>query len=89
MGVTFADFIGSGTTGVVGVLNVYIVPTIFALVFLIFVWRAAQYFIIQGNDEAARAKGRQTVLWGVFAIVVLVALWGIVNLLLSTLGLPH
>lgn len=72
-------------TSLVNILNTYIVPTIFALIFLAFVWGAAKYFIIEGADESAREKGRQLMLWGVIAIVVLVGLWGIVNILLSTL----
>ncbi|MDE2058094.1 MAG: hypothetical protein KGI78_04625, partial [Patescibacteria group bacterium] len=71
-------------TSLVGILNAYIVPAIFALIVLAFVWGAAKYFIIEG-DEGAREHGRQLVLWGVIAIVVLVSLWGIVNILLSTL----
>ena len=72
---------------IVSALNTYIVPAIFALVFLAFVWGVARYFIIGGSDEGARAKGRQFVLWGLFGVTALVALWGIVNLLLSTLGI--
>jgi hypothetical protein len=88
-GVTFKDFIGNSSSGVVGVLNSYIVPAIFALIFLIFLWGLAQYFIIGGSDDAARAKGRQLALWGVIGIVVLVALWGIISILLSTLGIAR
>ena len=86
-GVTFKNFIGDSSNGVIGVLNTYIVPTIFALIFLVFLWGLAQYFIISGDDEAARAKGRQLALWGLIGIVVLVAVWGIVRIVLSTLGI--
>ncbi len=72
----------------VGALNTYIIPLLVTLVFIAFLWGLARYFIIAG-DEAGREKGRQVALWGLFGIVALVALWGIVNLLLSTLNLPN
>lgn len=73
---------------IVGALNTYVVPLVLALIFLIFLWGAAKYFFIQGDNDQARAKGRQLILWGVIAFVVFFALWGIVNILLSTLNLP-
>lgn len=74
---------------IVGALNTYIIPTVFALVFLIFVWGLARYFILEGREEGAREKGRQVALWGLMGLVVLLALWGIVNALLSTLNLTR
>ena len=82
----FAQFIGSGTTGVVGLLNVVVVPVIFALAFLVFVWGVVNYFIFNAGDETKRAEGRAFVLWGLLGMVVLFSVWGFVNLLLSTLG---
>lgn len=84
---TFAEFIGSGTTGVIGLLNVVVVPVIFALSFLVFVWGVVNYFFFNGGDEAKRAEGRAFVLWGLLGMVVLFSVWGFVNLLLSTLGI--
>ena len=81
---TFKTFIES----IVGALNTYIVPLILALILLMFAWGAAKYFFIQGDNDQARAKGRQLILWGIIALVAFLALWGIVNLLLSTLNLP-
>lgn len=71
----------------VAALGLYILPVILTLVALAFIWGAARYFIFEGGDETSRAKGRQLMLWGLFGIVVLVALWGIVNILLSTLNI--
>ena len=71
---------------IVAVLSVYILPVILTLVALAFIWGAARYLILEGSDES-RTKGRQLMLWGLFGIVVLVALWGIVNVALSTLNI--
>ena len=59
---TFRDFIGSGSTGIIGIINTVIVPVIFAFAFLVF-------------------------LWGILGMVVLLSVWGFVNIVLSTLGI--
>lgn len=84
---TFAQFIGSGSTGVIGAINVVIVPVLFALAFAVFLWGVLQHFFIHGDDDKSRASGRQFILWGVLGIVVLLSLWGLVRMLLSTLGI--
>lgn len=84
---TFAQYIGSGSTGVVGLLNTVVVPVIFALAFLVFVWGVVNYFFFNSADEAKRAEGRSFILWGLLGIVLLFSVWGFVRLLLSTLGI--
>lgn len=84
---TFAQFVGSGTTGIVGVINTVIVPVIFAFAFVAFVWGVVSYFFLNGGDEKKREEGRQFVLWGILGMVVLLSVWGFVNLVLSTLGI--
>lgn len=84
---TFAQFIGSGSTGIIGIINTVIVPLIFALAFLVFVWGVLKYFIFSGGDEGKRSEGRQFVLWGILGMVVLLSVWGFVNIVLSTLGI--
>ena len=84
---TFAQFIGNGNTGVIGAINTVIVPIIFALAFAFFVWGLVKYFFLHVDDEKKRAEGRQFVLWGVLVMAVLFSVWGLLNMLLSTLGI--
>lgn len=84
---TFAQYVGSGSTGIIGIINIVIVPTIFALSFLVFIWGVVNYFFLAGGDEGKRSEGRMFALWGILGIVVLFSVWGFVNLLLSTLGI--
>jgi len=84
---TFKDFIGNSTTGIVGALSTVVVPVIFAFAFAAFVWGVLNYFFLHGGDEAKRAEGRQFVLWGILGMVVLFSVWGFVNIMLSTLGI--
>ena len=85
-GITFKTWVGIGSTGIIGLINVVIVPVIFALAFLVFIYGVVKYFFVHGGDEVKRGEGRQFILWGIIGIVVLLSVWGLVNLLLSTLG---
>jgi hypothetical protein len=84
---TFAQFIGNSTSGVVGILNTVVVPIIFALSFAAFVWGVANYFFFHGGEETKRKEGREFIFWGILGIVVLLSVWSFVKLLLSTLGI--
>jgi hypothetical protein len=84
---TFAQFIGTGTTGVIGLLNIVVVPVILAFAFLVFIWGVMNYFILHPGDESKRSEGKQFILWGLVGMVVLFSVWGFVNLMLSTLGI--
>ncbi|MFA6415105.1 MAG: hypothetical protein WC217_02510 [Candidatus Paceibacterota bacterium] len=84
---TFKDFIGSGTTGIIGLLNTLVVPVIFAFAFAAFVWGVMRYFYLNGGDDGKRAEGRTFVLWGLIGMAVLFSVWGFVNIMLSTLGI--
>lgn len=84
---TFAQFVGSGNTGILGLFNTVVVPVIFALALLVFIWGLVQYFFIHGGEDTKRAEGRQFALWGILGLVVLFSVWSLVNLLLSTLGI--
>lgn len=80
---TFKSLVDS----IVGALNTVIVPVIFALAFLAFIWGVLNNFILHPGDEKRRMTGRQFILWGLLGMVLLFSIWGVVNLLLSTLGL--
>lgn len=62
-------------------INGTLVPLVFALAFLMFIWGVFKYFILGGGDEEKRAEGKQLMLWGIIAFVVMVSVWGIVNIL--------
>lgn len=86
-GTTFAQFIGSGSTGVIGAINTIVIPVIIALMFIAFVWRAVYYFFLHGDNEEMRAQGRQAAIWGVLAMAIAFGVWGLLYILLSTLNI--
>jgi hypothetical protein len=72
-------------TDIVGFINVVLIPFIWAIAFIVFIWGVFQYFIAGGANEEQRDKGKQLVIWGVIAFVVMSSLWGIVNLFRNTI----
>ncbi len=86
-GVSFKDWVGSGSIGFIGLLNTVVVPVIFAFAFASFIWGVVNYFFLSAGDEGKRAEGKQFVFWGILGMVVLLSVWGFVNLVLSTLGI--
>lgn len=74
-------------TTVLTIINGYLVPIIFAIAFIVFLWGLFTYFIQGGADEEKRKNGRQLVIWGLVGFFVMFALWGLVQILLTTFGL--
>jgi len=70
-------------------INFRVVPLLFAIAFLFFVWNAFRYFILGANNEDDRARARSLMLYGIGAFVILVSIWGIVNLLTVSLGIDQ
>lgn len=64
-------------TGLIGLL----IPLLFALALLVFLWGLAKAWIWGGGDEAGVEKGKQIALAGVIGLVVMSGVWGIVALL--------
>ena len=57
-----------------------IIPFLFGVALLVFIFNVARYFIIGGDNEANRAKAKQLALYAILAFVFLVSIWGIVNM---------
>lgn len=61
-----------------------VMPLLYALAFLFFLMGLVRYFF--SHEAEARQQGKQFALWGIIGIVVMFAVWGIVRLFLSVLG---
>jgi len=68
------------------ILGNYVIPVLFAIALVVFLWGVVQY-ITAGGDEEKRKSGKQTMIWGIVGLFVMVAVWGLVNLLWYTLDL--
>lgn len=69
---------------VINTINNILVPVLFAIAFIVFLWGAFETFIIGANNEDVKEKGRNLMLWGLIGFFVMVSLWGLVNILTGT-----
>jgi hypothetical protein len=67
-------------------INAVVVPLIFAVAFLMFVFGVAQGFIFNAGDPKKREDGRKFAVWGIIAFFIMVSVWGLVNILVGTFG---
>ncbi len=72
---------------IIGLINNVFVPVIFALAFIVFIWGIFSYFIAGAEDPAKQEKGKQLIIYGIIGFVVMVSVWGLVNVLANTFGL--
>lgn len=67
-------------------MNDTLVPFIFAIAFLVFLWGMFKTFILGGSDEDKQEEGKHLMMYAIAGFVVMVSLWGIVNLVAGGLG---
>lgn len=72
-----------------GFLSNILLPFLFSLAFLFFLYNIARYFIFGGASEDDRKKAKRAAVYGIAAFVFLVIIWSIVNVLLSGIGLTR
>lgn len=81
------SYVQSYATTIIVAINSYIVPVLFAIAFLYFIYGIYKYFIYGAADDTSRANGRQFILWGLIGFAVIVSIWGLVALAGNILGL--
>lgn len=70
---------------IVGAVNDILVPILIAIAFIVFLWGVFKYYIYGATDETKRKDGHQLIIWGVIGFVVIVSVWGIVNIVTNIL----
>ncbi len=71
---------------IVEFMNGTLVPLVFAVAFLVFIWGMFKTFILGGSDPGKQEEGKQLMLYAIVGFVIMVSLWGIVNLLSEGFG---
>ena len=71
---------------VINTINNIVVPVLFAIAFIFFLWGAFETFILGANSEGVKEKGRNLMLWGLIGFFVMVSVWGLVNILTGTIS---
>ena len=70
-----------------GAFFIAFVPVFIALGVLYFVWGVVQYVVF--DEEEAKKKGRDRMIYGIVGLAVIIGLWGLVNLARNTFGLNN
>ena len=73
---------------IIQIVNTTIIPLFIGIGVLVFIYGVIQY-IIKAGDEEARKSARPVIIWGIIGIFVMVSVWGLVNILVSTFGLQQ
>lgn len=73
------------SNSVIGIINTVVVPVVFAIAFIVFLWGVFTYFIAGGAQEEKRQEGARFVFSAIIGLVVMISIWGLVNLVGSSL----
>jgi len=65
-----------------------VVPFLFALATVGFIWGVMQYYLNPDNEEK-RKKGKNFIIGGLIALFVMVSIWGLVGILTGTFNFPN
>jgi hypothetical protein len=79
--------IGNFSVTILGFIQEVIIPFILSIGFLVFVWGMFQYFIRGGANDEAKESGKSLIMYAVAGFVMILAFWGIVNILSNGIGL--
>ena len=61
------------------------IPLLFGVTLLIITWKVVDTWIIHGGDSQYVEEGKNYVITGVIALVVMSGIWGILNILQNSL----
>lgn len=73
-------------TNIAAFINSILIPAIFTLAFFVFIWGVFKAFILGGHNQEKRDEGKQLVIWSIVGFVVMLSVWGLVNLVAGSLG---
>ena len=71
---------------IINTINNVLVPVLFAIAFIVFLWGAFNTFIMGAQSEEVKEKGKNFMLWGLIGFFVMVSIWGLVNILTGTVS---
>ncbi len=82
------DISGVGTF-IISTVNNVLVPSLFAVAFIVFLWGAFQTFVVGANNDEVKEKGKNLMLYGLIGFFVMVSVWGLVNILTGSVILEN
>ncbi len=86
-----AGAVGEGVSNITTIINkvrdvfTTLIPLLMMVVVAVFLWGIVKYITAAGDEEKAKvAKGY--IIYGLIGLFVMIAMWGIVSILATTLG---
>jgi len=74
---------------IIGTINGVLVPVLFAVAFIVFLWGAFKTFILGAANEEAKKNGKDLMLYSLIGFFVMVSIWGLVKILTGTVNLDN
>ena len=65
-----------------------IIPVLMLVAFAVFLWGVVK-FIFSGGDEEKRKSAKHLIVYGLIGLLVMIAVWGIIRVVLSTFGIQE
>ena len=65
-----------------------LIPIVFALALLFFLWGLTKYIFAAGNEDA-KESGKRIMIWGIIALFIMASVWGIVAFLQDLFGVDQ
>lgn len=72
---------------IIYIINSILVPVLFAIAFIVFLYGIARAYIFSHGEPDKVKEGHHIILWGIIAFVVMISVWGLVNVVSNTFGL--
>jgi hypothetical protein len=79
---TFGDLFTIGAC----IINHFLIGIALSFALIYFMWGVVQY-VLSADSAEERKKSKQVMLWGVFALFIVVSMWGIIAFARKTLGI--
>ena len=82
-----------GVTGIeafickIGSILNTLIPIMVVLGVVYFIWGVLQY--VMSGEEEAKKKGKSHMIYGIIGLVVIVGLWGLINIVTSTFSIQN
>lgn len=83
--VAYADF-NSTLANINSLIVNPLIALLFALAILYFLYGVVEFIANQENEEK-KTKGKSHMIWGIIGITIMMGVWGILNIVLSTLDI--
>ena len=87
--ITFAKTLNEIGDQLIGLINTLLVPLLFAVAFIVFIYGIAKTYIFSHGDSEAVGEGHKLILWGLIGFFVMVSVWGLVNILTGTISFSN